>query len=117
MPTTPHIDDYSFGRIVIDGTRYTDDVIVHPCCVDDTWWRREGHLLQMADLREVLEAIPDVLVVGSGAYGRMRVADEVRRALAERDVELIVAETAEACEQYNELAPERRTVAALHLSC
>ncbi|MGC9318109.1 MAG: Mth938-like domain-containing protein [Armatimonadota bacterium] len=113
----PRIEDYGFGHIVIDGERYSDDVIIYPERVDDSWWRDQGHLLQMVDLEEVLEAKPDVLVVGTGAYGRMKLADGVEEALAERGIEVVAAQTEEACERYNSLAPDRRTVAALHLTC
>lgn len=113
----PRVDDYGFGHVVIDGTRYADDVIIYPDRVDDTWWRDQGHLLQMADLDGALAADPEVLVVGTGAYGRMKLADGVESALADRDIELVAAPTEQACERYNELAPDRRTVAALHLTC
>ncbi|MEA3403078.1 MAG: MTH938/NDUFAF3 family protein [Armatimonadota bacterium] len=113
----PRIEDYGFGRIVIDGTRYSNDVIIYPERVDDSWWRDQGHLLQMVDLDGVLQANPDVLVVGTGAYGRMRLADGVEEALAQRDIDVVAAQTDEAVERYNELAPGRRTVAALHLTC
>ena len=43
------IDSYSFGRIVINGKTYTSDVIIFPDKVDASWWRKEGHLLQLAD--------------------------------------------------------------------
>ncbi len=111
------IDDYSFGRIVIDGREYTSDVIIYPDYVDDGWWRQEGHRLQLADLKEILAASPEVLVVGTGAYGLMRITPEVEQALAQREVELIALSTEQACRRYNEIEDHRRTIAALHLTC
>ena len=111
------IDDYSFGRIVIDGRDYHSDVVIYPDRVDDCWWRREGHRLQLADLQEILTASAEVLVVGTGAHGFMRVAPEVEQALAERGIELITLRTDQACQRYNELKDQKRTIAALHLTC
>ncbi|MFO7948281.1 MAG: MTH938/NDUFAF3 family protein [Armatimonadota bacterium] len=111
------IEDYSFGRIVIDGQTYTDDVIIYRERVDDSWWREEGHRLKVADIEEVIEAAPEVLVVGTGAYGRVSVEPEVKQRLEDEGIELLSAPTEEACETYNELSGEKKTVAALHLTC
>ncbi len=112
------IDDYRFGQIVIDGETYTDDVIIFSDRVYDDWWREEGHELAVADLEKALADPPDVLVVGTGRYGRMRVLPETEQALAERDVELIAQKTKSACETYNEVASSgREVIAALHLTC
>src|SRR5918994_662614 len=36
------LEDYSFGRIVVDGEEQTRDLIVLPHRVLTNWWRREG---------------------------------------------------------------------------
>jgi len=48
------IDQYAFGKIVIDGKTYTSDVIIYPEKVDASWWRKEGHRLQPADLEKIV---------------------------------------------------------------
>lgn len=111
------IEDYSFGRIVIDGRAYTRDLIILPGRILAGWWRREGHSLALEDLEPVLAAQTEVLVVGTGAHGGMRVPEQTRRALAERGIELLVAPTARACELHDELSGARCTSAALHLTC
>lgn len=117
MAAVPRIEEYRFGHITIDGRRYSDDVIIRPCSVDDSWWRDEGHLLQTQDLDDALVPPPEVLVVGTGANGRMQIADDVEDWLTERGIELVAVPTGEAVQRYNELAGQRRTVAALHLTC
>lgn len=115
--STPQIDAYRFGHIVIDGASHDADVIVFPDRVRGNWWRREGHSLHVEDLQEVLSAKPDTLVVGQGAYGRMRVPDETRRVVEAAGITLIAARTEDACKQYNEMREHGRVVAALHLTC
>ena len=111
------IESYEFGRIVIDGQAYDADLILLPDRILEGWWRKEGHLLQSADLEAVFDAEPDVLIVGQGAYGRMRVAGEAARAVEKAGIEMIALPTDEAVKRYNSL-PEGRTVAAaLHLTC
>ena len=115
--TIPTIDSYRFGRVEIDGQVYTKDVIILPDRVIPNWWRREGHALVPADLEAVLEAAPATLIVGQGAFGRMRVTDETRALLAERGIELLAAPTREACKIYGDMRERGNVAAALHLTC
>ena len=111
------IDDYRFGRIVIDGQTYDKDVIILPDRVIANWWRREGHRLYPEDLEVVFEASPEVLVVGQGMPGRMRVSPEAERALQAAGIELVVLSTKAACRTYGELAAYKVAAAAMHLTC
>jgi len=111
------IDSYSFGRIVIDGKTYTSDIILYPDKVDDSWWRKSGHLLQKEDLTDIVRHNPEVLIVGTGAHGLMKVLDETKQFLKSKQIKLIAEETREACETYNELKDKGKIVAAVHLTC
>lgn len=111
------IEAYSFGSIVIDGRTYRSDVIIYPDRIDEGWWRAEGHLLQLSDIQDILDAEPEALVVGTGFSARMQVAPEVERELEGRGIELIAVPTGDAWNTFNEVQASRRTVAALHLTC
>ncbi len=71
------IDSYEFGVIVVDGRIYRTDLLIWPGRIKADWWRAEGQRLQLPDVAEALEALPQVLVVGTGAYGRMEVDREL----------------------------------------
>ena len=111
------IDSYQFGLIVVNGKKYTSDVIISPDRVKDGWWRREGHRLCLEDIAEIMSENPEVLVVGTGASGLMKVLPEVRQLIEARGIELIVEATNKACHTYNQLCRSQRAVAALHLTC
>ena len=51
-----HIDEYAFGRMVVDGKTYRKDLILLPEGIREDWWRDEGHSLSKADLTDVFEA-------------------------------------------------------------
>ena len=110
------IEGYRFGRILVDGEEQTKDVIVLPERVLTNWWRAEGHGLVLADLEEVLEELPAHLIVGTGAYGRLRPDPKTLDELRERGVEVEALPTEEAVRRYGERDPGR-TAAALHLTC
>jgi len=65
------LENYSFGRLKVDGSEQTRDLIVLPDRVVTNWWRRDGHSLAMEDLDEVLDDLPERLILGVGAYGRL----------------------------------------------
>jgi hypothetical protein len=112
------VTGYSFGTIRIDDKVYTSDVIITPEKVDDSWWRKEGHRLQIPDLDAVFDAQPDVLVVGTGYFGRMAVPEETRRFLQSKGIQLLDAPTGEAVKELNKLLEDNaNAVAALHLTC
>lgn len=107
---------YRFGRVEVDGREETRDLIVLPGRVVRNWWRRDGHTLAIDDLEAVLEDLPERLVVGTGAAGRMRPDPAALRALKQRGIEVDVLPTDEAVQRYGELDPAR-AAAALHLTC
>jgi hypothetical protein len=117
MTVSPSIDSYRFGRIVVDGQAHTKDLIILPDRVMGGWRRQEGHRLSPADLAVVLETQPEVLVVGQGALGRMRVPAETIHALEAAGIELLVQGTEQACRAYNRLRDQKTVAAALHLTC
>ena len=113
-----HIDFYEFGRMVIDGTAYTNDLILLPHDVHPDWWRRHGHSLMENDLDEVFSAGPDTVVIGTGAFGRMRVPPATWEALERAGIQSVVEKTGRAVQIFNRFVDEGRHVAgAFHLTC
>jgi hypothetical protein len=110
------LEDYSFGRIVADGEEQTRDLIVLPDRIVTDWWRREGHSLALEDLEQVQDELPERLILGTGAHGRLSPPRAVIEELERRGIQVEVLHTDEAVRRYGEL-DERHTAAALHLTC
>jgi hypothetical protein len=111
------IESYAFGRLVLCGKAYTSDLIIYPDRIDPSWWRKTGHRLCLQDLQEVLKEDLEVLVVGTGYMGLMKVEEEVKRHAETYGFQLIVEKTKTAVEIFNSLCTDRRTVGAFHLTC
>jgi len=111
------IDSFQFGEIIISGIKYSSDVIIFHDRVIDNWWRKTGHELCPDDITKVFEENPEVLVVGTGVSGLMKVLPKVEEMALARGIELIVDTTDNACDIYNQLSRSRRSVAAFHLTC
>lgn len=118
MPKTMRIEEYSFGRMKIDGQTYTDDVIVFPDRVSAGWWRQQGHSLAPEDLKEVIAYGPETLIIGTGNSGVMEVPDSTVERLKEENIEVISRPTREAVELFNRLSRRGKRVAGgFHLTC
>ncbi|MEM3819840.1 MAG: MTH938/NDUFAF3 family protein [Nitrososphaerota archaeon] len=114
----PRINDYGFGYIVVDGVRYGRDLIILPGKVIPNWWRKEGHRIELEDLKEVLGIDLEYIVIGTGYFGRVEVSEEVKRELEEKGVKLVVADSRVAWKKYNEFIDKGvKVCGAFHLTC
>ncbi len=112
------IKSYEFGRIKINGTVYTSDVIIYDDHINSSWWRKEGHYLQIEDIEEILNTKPDVIIIGTGKFDTMKVSNDVMEELDSRGIKAIYVKTDEACKKHNEMCDsDKKVVTALHLTC
>ena len=112
------IDAYRFGSMVINGTRYTRDVLIFP---DGTilcpWRRMQGHVLDVADLEDLISTEPDIIICGTGAMGIMRPTAALLRHMEACSIEFITLKSAKAVKTYNAQSGSRKTGACFHLTC
>ena len=112
------IESYDFGRIVVDGVTYTSDLIIMRERVEANWWRREGHTLQASDIMANVERFaPELMIVGMGYMGMMKVAKQTREYFEAKRIEFLAEKTEKAYELFNVFSRSKRTMAALHLTC
>jgi len=112
------ITDYSFGRIVVNGQACNHDIKIVQGTLMPDWWRKSGHTVEIEDVQDLLDNEPEILVIGKGQPGYMRVADSLRQLLAEKNVKLIEVPTAEAIVTFNRLYQEgRRVCGGFHVGC
>jgi hypothetical protein len=114
-----HIDSYSFGRICIDGVDYGLDLIIVGGDVHTPWWREAGgHVFAPDDLELVIAAAPEVVCLGTGYFGRVRVDEATLAAFHDRGTEVVVDRTGPVVERFNRLVEDGSdAAAALHLTC
>ena len=111
------VDSYSFGRMVISGNIYTSDLIILPDRINSSWWRKTGHHLCLEDLEEILDQNFDVLIIGTGYLGLMKIDEEVIQHARSVGFELIIENTEQAVDKFNTISPQKKTIAAFHLTC
>lgn len=112
------IESYAFGNIVIDGRRYTSDLIIFPDGkIVNGWWRKSGHLVTEADIAGLLAAKPEVIVVGTGASGMLKPARGMEEILEKKGIRMITAPCRQAINHFNALSPSKSVGACFHLTC
>ncbi len=112
------IDSYVFGNIVIDGRRYTSDLIIYPDGkIVDGWWRQSGHLMTEADIAGLIAAEPEVIVVGTGASGMLKPERGIEKALGKKGIRMVAAPCSQAIQHFNELNASEKMGACFHLTC
>lgn len=110
------IEEYVFGKIVVDGKTYTNDIKIFNDKVKPEWWRKEGHRLYLEDMQDAMAEKPKTIVVGTGHDGVMKVSEEVRNYCKENNIELIELFTGEAVKKFNEIAGPG-VIGLFHLTC
>ena len=113
-----HIDEFSFGKIVVNGSAYNNDIKIVAGKVVPSWWRRSGHRVDVDDISDILATRPDVLVIGRGDSGLMKATGGLRKRLEKSGIDLIEENTSQAVRTFNRLIAEGRTVAGgFHVGC
>ena len=113
----PMIDQFEFGTIVIDGQSYESDVIIFPDGAVEQWQHKDEHVLRPRDVDKIISAKPEVVIIGLGTVGNLRVRPRVEKRFQEAGIEVMAYRTNKACETYKELRGQRRVAAILHITC
>ena len=115
------ITSFTFGQMVIGSGTYTADLIILPDRrIIPDWRRKQGHVLELADLRAVLPLNPDMLIVGTGVYDRMTMAPGLEKDLLSMGIELNALSTDAAATLFNTTiarTPDKSVSACFHLTC
>ena len=111
------IDSYSFGRMVVAGMEYDKDLIILPNKLLLNWWRKAGHIFAPDDFIEVLSEDLELMILGLGAYGLVKVEPELEKIFHSKGIECRSFYTARAVKAFNENCLLKKTAGAFHLTC
>ena len=105
-----------FGEVEIDKKVYFSDMVV--------WWdgkieyREKSHNFTISDFLELAEKKPDIIVIGTGMNGIVRILAEVKQAAEDKKIEIFTELSPKAAEMFNGfLADRKKAVAVIHSTC
>jgi len=107
------IENYSFGSFIVDGKEYKSDIKL----VGNEIRLWHNHGLSLEDVRDVVDAKPSTIIIGTGSIGVVNVSEEIVDFIKGKGIKLIVTRTAQACKLYNKLSKKENIAAILHSTC
>ena len=114
------IDEFSFGRIKVDGVTYEHDVVFDRGKIRKRK-KKPSKKFRDAFGHTPLSAAEEIpwkcrrLIIGTGVHGNLPVMAEVKREAVRHKIELVILTTAEAIKALRK--PSKGTNAILHVTC
>lgn len=116
------IDKTKFGSITIDGKTYEHDVILR---LSGQIKKRKkklskrlygtSHIISAEEAAHLYEPGCQLLIIGTGQYGSVRLSEEAEQFFTEQGCEVILQPTPEAITTYNQT--KRKRVGMFHVTC
>lgn len=118
----PQIDGVEFGSVTVGGETFEHDIHIRAQGKikkrKKKWARKDygtSHMIGPRELKKALARGAEVLIIGEGFDGMVRLADEGRELLEQRGVRWQILPTPDAVETWNEA--EGRKALILHVTC
>ena len=117
------IDATEFGAITINGKTYGHDVIIRLSGAVEKRRKRlskelygTSHIVSKAEAKFVFEDGCELLIVGAGQDGNVRLSPEASEYFGKKHCRVVLQRTPEAILTFNE-SPEKRKAALMHVTC
>jgi hypothetical protein len=116
------IDSTEFGAITIDGKAYDHDVIIRLSGKVEKRRKRlskdvygTSHIVSEAEAKFVFEKGCDLLIVGAGQQGNVRLSPEASEFLDKKGCRVLVQPTPDAIHAFNRA--REKTIGLMHVTC
>ncbi len=119
------IEEYEYGKIIIDGKEYNHDVEVRWTGEVLLWPRKESHVIEAKDFARTIDENPEVVVIGTGEDGNAEVLPEAVEVLGTRGIKVLIDKTNEAVKTFNvrledsleEEGRQEKIIGLFHITC
>ena len=120
---TMPIDETTFGAIMINGKTYDHDVIIRLSGAVEKRRKRlskemygTSHIISKAEAKFVFEDGCELLIVGAGQDGNVRLSPEANDYFDKKRCRVVLQRTPEAILTYNK-SPQKKKAALMHVTC
>ena len=108
------IDKFSFGNIVINGSKYKQDVFVTNNIIEE---KDNSHKITRDDIDKALLYEPEIIIVGRGTNKNVEIPDEIKDILSQNNIKLIEGKTNDVIDTFNKTVNKNKVVGIFHLTC
>ena len=102
--------NYGGGSLSVNDVDHHNSLLIFPDLLRE-WPVTDTQALRIEDFDIFIERRPDIIILGTGATQQFPSID-LRRELAQQQIQLDVMDTAAACRTYNLLVSEDRNIGA-----
>jgi len=106
------INEFKYGFFKVDKKDHYGDIKLIDGGVKQ-WSTREGFKISVEDIKDILKTKPEMVLIGTGASGLLKISEGVEMEIRGRKVRLQKGKTMDMCELYNKLEKEGKKVNAL----
>jgi hypothetical protein len=111
----PMVQAFEYGQITIADKDYTEDILVFPNGDIELSNRTDEHEVKLEDIKALIKSKPEVLVLGLGTIGMVKVKPELKKKLSAQGIELHAYKSEKAIETYKDIRTQKSTAALFHL--
>lgn len=118
----PKIDKTKFGSITVSGKKYENDILIR---LDGAVEKRKkklskeiygtSHIISLAEAEYVYEKSAEIIIIGSGQTGMVKLSDEATDFFQEKQCRVELLPTPVAIEHWNKA--KGRTIGLFHITC
>ncbi len=111
-----NVEFKKFGEITINGQVFYSDMTVY-------WngkmsYRSKEHVVEFGEFMKILKSEPEIVVIGKGEEGVLKVSEEVLRWAKAKKVDLYFENTGKAADIFNAFANQgKKVVGIFHVTC
>ena len=110
------IESVGFGEIKVKGKTYYSDVVID--WEGNIELRKKSHVFDINEFARLLERKPEIIVIGTGFSGCVKIPEEVIEVSKEKGVKLFPEQTEKAMDVFNAFISEKRkAIAVIHTTC
>jgi len=109
------IDSFYFGSMVIRGHKFDNDLIL--TWRGEVYPRDKCHEVKEDEFYEILEHEPEMIIIGTGTGGAMKVPSKLHMQASINGAEIIAKPTPQAVEEFNKHRKDKRVIGLFHLTC
>ena len=109
------IDNSYFGAIIVNGRKFESDVILD--WTGEVRTKSGSHDFTKADFNDLMMRDPEVIIIGTGTVGNVKVDPSVEVAARLQGVEIISRITPLAIQEFNKHVRKRKAIAVMHVTC
>jgi hypothetical protein len=101
--------------MVIRGRKFDHDLVL--TWKGEVFPRKKQHEVTADEFDKILEHSPEIIIIGTGTGGAMKVSPTLHLRAKINGAEVIEAPTPQAVEEFNKQIKNKKTIGLFHLTC